>query len=161
MHAWRSADVCCSAPARVTTGHVGLNVQDLERSTAFYVAVFGFDVLSDAAMADQGYVFLGYGDDLVLTLWQQTEEGFASDRAGLHHLSFAVADVSDVEEARERLAAMGTLFAQDGIVSHGPGAVSGGIFFYDPDGIRLEIFTGSGLEGHSPASGEGPACGFF
>lgn len=153
--------VVTGASARVTTGHVALNVQDLERSTEFYGAVFGFDVLSDAEMAARGFVFLGYDDDLILTLWEQTEEVFAPDRAGLHHLSFAVADVSQVEAARDRLEGMGARFAQDGIVAHGGGATSGGVFFYDPDGIRLEIFAGSGLEGHAPAPGDGPACGFF
>ena len=38
----------------------------------------------------------------------------------------------------------------DGIVPHSEGASSGGIFFEDPDGIRLEIFTGAGVVADRP-----------
>ena len=48
----------------------------------------------------------------------------------------------------------------DGIVPHGEGAASGGIFFEDPDGIRLEIFTGAGVHGTAPSQAA-PTCGFF
>jgi hypothetical protein len=39
------------------------------------------------------------------------------------------------------------------------GAASGGIFFFDPDGIRLEIFTPTGAD--VAPSGTAPTCGFF
>jgi len=48
----------------------------------------------------------------------------------------------------------------DGIVPHQEGAGSGGIFFTDPDGIRLEIYSLTGAEAHTAAT-HGPACGFF
>ncbi|MDT7621581.1 MAG: lactoylglutathione lyase, partial [Pseudonocardiales bacterium] len=39
---------------------------------------------------------------------------------------------------------------------------SGGVFFTDPDGIRLEVYTPSGLAGKDAAPvGEAPTCGFF
>jgi hypothetical protein len=48
-----------------------------------------------------------------------------------------------------------------GIVPHREGADSGGLFFQDPDGIRLEIFAPAGA-GRTPAPhGDGPTCGFF
>ncbi|MES2462541.1 MAG: VOC family protein, partial [Armatimonadota bacterium] len=37
---------------------------------------------------------------------------------------------------------------------------SGGLFFEDPDGTRLEIYAPSGVEGTVPTSGA-PTCGFF
>ena len=49
----------------------------------------------------------------------------------------------------------------DGVVPHGEGASSGGVFFTDPDGIRLEIYAPSGAD-TAPAPTQGaPTCGFF
>ena len=138
------------------TGHVGLNVADLDRSVDFYGAIFGFDVKGRG----EGYAFLGDDDRLVLTLWQQSDGAFATDRPGLHHLSFEVDSVEAVRAAEERVRAAGLKLYHDGIVPHGEGASSGGIFFEDPDGIRLEVFTGAGVHGTAP-SGDAPTCGFF
>lgn len=41
------------------TGHVGVNVTDLERSLAFYQAVFGFDVMAEGKEAGRRWAFLG------------------------------------------------------------------------------------------------------
>jgi lactoylglutathione lyase len=138
------------------TGHVGLNVADLGRSIGFYEHVFGWDI----KQRGDGFAFLGDADGLVLTLWEQSDGAFATDRPGLHHLAFQVGSIEDVREAEARVRAAGVALHRDGIVRHGEGASSGGIFFEDPDGIRLEIFTASGVEGEAP-SGAAPTCGFF
>jgi catechol 2,3-dioxygenase-like lactoylglutathione lyase family enzyme len=138
------------------TGHVGLNVADLDRSIDFYAGIFGFSVQSRG----DGYAFLGDDDRLILTLWQQSDGAFATDRPGLHHLSFEVDSVEAVKSAEERVRKAGLKLYHDGVVPHGEGASSGGIFFEDPDGIRLEIFTGAGVHGTAP-SGAAPTCGFF
>ncbi len=49
----------------------------------------------------------------------------------------------------------------DGVVAHGEGASSGGIFFTDPDGIRLEVYAPRGAEAEPAPTGESPTCGFF
>ena len=72
--------------AHFATGHVGLNVADLDRSIDFYARVFGWDVKGRG----DGYAFLGDDDRLVLTLWQQSSGAFDTDQPGLHHLSFQV-----------------------------------------------------------------------
>ncbi|MEM7516914.1 MAG: VOC family protein, partial [Planctomycetota bacterium] len=59
------------------------------------------------------------------------------------------------------LEARGVSLLHDGVVAHGEGAASGGIFFEDPDGTRLEVFTSAGVEGHAPATAGAPSCGFF
>ena len=41
------------------TGHVGLNVTDLNRSKEFYQGVFGFDVLGESQEGDRSFAFLG------------------------------------------------------------------------------------------------------
>ena len=48
-----------------------------------------------------------------------------------------------------------------GIVPHGEGASSGGIFFEDPDGTRLEIYAPAGANTAPAPSGTAPTCGFF
>ncbi|RKQ86307.1 glyoxalase/bleomycin resistance protein/dioxygenase superfamily protein [Solirubrobacter pauli] len=138
------------------TGHVGLNVTDLERSVAFYQRVFGWSVRGRG----DGYAFLGDDARLVLTLWEQASGTFGTRTPGLHHLSFEVETVADVQAAGARVREEGLRLYHDGTVPHGEGASSGGVFFEDPDGIRLEVFTGAGVHGEAP-TGTAPTCGFF
>lgn len=145
-------------------GHIGLNVTDLDRSLAFYRDVLGFAVLAEGKDDDRRYAFLGDGDGdgrPVLTLWQQAQGSYASDRAGLHHLAFAADSIERVERYEEALRAYGAEFAYEGVVAHREGAASGGIFFHDPDGTRLEISVPSGAEGAPAPHTEAPTCGFF
>ncbi|MEJ7713531.1 MAG: VOC family protein [Pyrinomonadaceae bacterium] len=143
------------------TGHVGLNVSDIARSKKFYQEVFGFQIAAESDETGRRFVFLGDGNKLVLTLWQQSEGRFNKAQPGLHHLSFQVASIEEVKEAETRLRAQGAKFLHDGIVLHGEGTQSGGVFFEDPDGIRLEIYAPIGaLERKAPTPGA-PSCGFF
>ena len=143
------------------TGHVGLNVNDLERSKEFYRDVFGFEVRGESKDADRKYAMLAQDGRLVLTLWQQSASQFSRETAGLHHLSFQAKSVREVREIEVKLRERGAKFIYDGIVLHSEGASSGGIFFEDPDGIRLEIFTTEGLEAYSAPEKGASACGFF
>ncbi|AYC41206.1 VOC family protein [Streptomyces griseorubiginosus] len=143
------------------TGHIGLNVTDLDRSLAFYRDVLGFTALAEGKEEGRRYAFLGDGDTLVLTLWQQAGQPYGPDRAGLHHLAFEADSIERVREYEEALRAFGADFAHEGVVAHREGAGSGGIFFHDPDGTRLEISVPSGAEGTPAPSGTAPTCGFF
>jgi catechol 2,3-dioxygenase-like lactoylglutathione lyase family enzyme len=138
------------------TGHVGLNVADLERSIAFYTRIFGWSVSGRG----DGYAFLSDESRLVVTLWEQSAGAFSAKTPGLHHLSFEVGSVEHVQGVEERVRDAGARLHHDGIVPHAEGASSGGLFFEDPDGIRLEVFTGAGVHGVAPA-GSAPTCGFF
>lgn len=142
-------------------GHVGINVTDLERSAAFYRQIFGLQVVKQHLDGDRSYAYLGLGDGVVLTLWQQSTGEFAGDRPGLHHLAWQVDDVDAVRSAEERVRAAGARLFHDGVVPHAEGAASGGIFFADPDGTRIEIFTPTGADSGAAPSGEAPTCGFF
>lgn len=144
-----------------TTGHVGINVTDLARSKRFYQDVFGWEVLSEGGDDQQPFAFLGAGSALLVTLWQQSAGRFAKDRPGLHHLSFQVAGIEDVQAAEARVRALDVRLYHDGVVPHGEGVSSGGIFFEDPDGTRLEIYAPSGADQHAAPSGAAPTCGFF
>lgn len=142
-------------------GHIALNVTDLARSTAFYRTVFAFDVVAQRTDGDRRFAFLGQDGALVLTLWEQSAGTFATDRPGLHHLSFEVADIDAVRRAETVLKGLGVDFAYDGIVPHGEGAASGGVFFTDPDGVRLEIYAPTGADVAPAPTPAAPTCGFF
>lgn len=143
-------------------GHIGLNVTDLARARRFYTELFGLELLGESTAPGRAFAFLGREGQVTLTLWQQSEGRSAADRPGLHHLAFQVDTVEDVQEAERRLRAMGATIHHDGIVPHAEGRDSGGLFFEDPDGIRLEIFAaeGVGALAHAP-HGAAPTCGFF
>ena len=147
------------APA-FRTGHVGINVTDLDRSTAFYRTVFGFDVVGGSAEPGRRYAFLGLDGELVLTLWEQSGGRFTGDLPGLHHLSFQVPDVDAVRRSLSTLRGLGATLVHDDVVAHGEGAPSGGVFFEDPDGTRLEIYAPAGVTAAAPG-GDAPTCGFF
>jgi lactoylglutathione lyase len=143
------------------TGHLGINVSHLDRSRAFYQRVFGLDVVHDSQQEGRRFVFLARDGKLVLTLWQQAEGRFDSARPGLHHLSFQVESIGQVRAAERTLRELGVTFAYEGIVPHAEGADSGGIFFEDPDGLRLEIYAPTGAAGHPAPVPGAPTCGFF
>lgn len=145
------------------TGHIGLNVTDLDRSTAFYRSVLGLELVNEGTDPERRFAFLGRDGRLVLTLWQQSAGTFATAAPGLHHLSFQVDSLDEVRAAERLLRELGAEFAHDGVVPHGEGAASGGIFFTDPDGIRLEIYTPKGVDetGATAPTGAAPTCGFF
>jgi catechol 2,3-dioxygenase-like lactoylglutathione lyase family enzyme len=143
------------------TGHIGINVTDLARSQQFYTDVFDLEHLGGSPDGERRFAFLGHGEQIVLTLWEQGSGTFDPQRPGLHHLSFQADSIEEVSGFQARLKARGAKFFYEGIVPHAEGRASGGIFFEDPDGVRLEIFATSGAEhGHAP-SGEAPSCGFF
>ncbi|WP_340558556.1 VOC family protein [Streptomyces sp. GSL17-111] len=150
-----------SRASNLQTGHVGLNVTDMNRSLGFYRQVFGFDVLAEGKEDGRRWAFLGRGEHLMVTLWQQSEGVFATDRPGLHHLSFQVDTVEEVRATERTLRELGAAFRYDGVVPHGENATSGGIFFTDPDGTRLEVYAPTGADPADAPTAGAPTCGFF
>jgi catechol-2,3-dioxygenase len=149
-----------SSPA-VAPGHVALSVTDLDRSLAFYQDVLELEVLQRADHQGSRFAFLGGGGRLFLTLWQQSADGYAPRHAGLHHLAFQVPTLEAVQAAEAKLRARGQTPRYDGVVPHREGAESAALFFTDPDGIRLEIYSPVGAAGLAAPAGGAPACGFF
>jgi len=143
------------------TGHVGLNVSNLERSKNFYQTVFGLSVTAESQEQGRRFAFLADSQRLVLTLWEQSEGHFEKGQPGLHHLSFEVATIDEVHTFEKRLKELDATFLYDGVVPHREGASSGGIFFADPDGIRLEIYTAQGADTQPAPVSDSPTCGFF
>ena len=147
--------------ASYQTGHIGLNVSDLDRSKNFYQEVFGLAAVGESREEGRRFAFLSQEDKLVLTLWQQAEGRFEKRHPGLHHLSFQVASIQEVQKAAQKLKALNVPLIYDGIVPHAEGAQSGGLYFEDPDGIRLEIYAPTGAGDHAAPTPGAPSCGFF
>jgi len=144
--------------ATMHTSHVGLSVTDLRRSVDFYTSVLGFE----AVTADEPpAAFLSRDGELMVTLWEQSRSEYDAGHAGIHHLAFSLGAREEVDEIESRARAAGASFIYDGPVSHREGSASGGIFFEDPDGIRIEVGASSGFENAPvPVPGK-PACGIF
>ncbi|MEU1994804.1 MULTISPECIES: VOC family protein [Nocardia] len=149
------------AAPQLATGHIGLNVSDLDRSVDFYRRALGFEQLAASADDQRRWAFLGADGKLVVTLWEQSDGAFSTETPGLHHLSFQVDSIDQVRAVERVLRELSVAFAHDGVVAHGEGVASGGIFFTDPDGIRLEVYAPSGAESAPAPSGAAPTCGFF
>lgn len=152
------------------TGHIGLNVTDLDRSCAFYQDVFGLEVLGQSTEEGQRFAFLGnpdvssddFLDKLAITLWEQSDGRFSERVPGLHHLAFHVESVDHVERVRDRVRGLGIELLYNGrIVPHSDAFDSGGIFFVDPDGVRLEVCAPAGVPKEDSIAGAAPSCGFF
>lgn len=151
-----------TATSTLRTGHIGLNVTDIERSLAFYRDVIGYGVLREGKEEGRRFAFLGQDGTLALTLWQQADAAYAAGNAGLHHLAIEVDTIDEVRAYESALRAYGVEFAYEGVVPHGEGAASGGIFFHDPDGTRLEIYAAFGVDASEQAPvQDAPTCGFF
>lgn len=150
-----------SSVQALKTGHVGLNVTDMTRSMDFYQGVFGFETLAEGKDEGKSWAFLGRDGQLLVTLWQQSEGGFDSAVPGLHHLSFQVETMEEVNAAADIIRERGDEFLHDGVVPHSEAGTSGGIFFTDPDGIRLEIYAPTGADPANAPTPGAPTCGFF
>ena len=136
--------------------HIGLSVTDLHRSKAFYQELFGWkEVGSDPKL---GYAFLSDGKNAV-TLWQQSERSYTKASAGLHHFALAVGSVDALTQAEQILRKKGIRIHYDRIVPTGfAGWREAELYFYDPDGIRVELFSPDGGEGREAPVHQCPSC---
>ena len=119
-------------------GHVVFTVSDIERTTAFWTEVMGFQV-SDRN--ELGMVFLRSGSDhhtVALVPAKTTREAPAEGQPGFHHCALEVGTVSELFKIRDFLRAKGVPIVYEG--RRGPGG-NPGIEFKDPDGFNIEIYS--------------------
>jgi glyoxylase I family protein len=133
----------------VGLGHVDLVCRDLERSLAFYAAVFGplgfqspvtFPGERNEEIHYLRFPTPGSGSlGLRQASGEEAAQEFALYAPGLHHLAFAVETEADVDRVHAAALAAGT------DVLHPPrfwpeyGSAYYATFFLDPDGFRLEV----------------------
>ena len=132
----------------VGIGHVDLVCRDLERSLAFYRAVFGPLGLSEPALFDgergEKIHYLRFPRDGSgsLGLRQALEEQqFELYAPGLHHIAFRVDAEDDVDAAHAAAVAAGAEILHAPRVWPEYADTYYATFFLDPDAFRLEVAT--------------------
>ena len=130
----------------VGLGHVDLVCRDLERSLAFYAAVFGQLGLADPFLVEgeRGeqihYLRFPAPGSGSLGLRQALEEQeFELYAPGLHHLALTVETTADVDAVHSAAVAAGAevLHAPRSWPQYHPEYYA--TFFLDPDGFRIEV----------------------
>ena len=125
-------------------GHVGLHVHDLDAQAEFYEQVVGLTITDrDPAI---GMVFLSARPaeehhELLLCGGRDTPPGMLM----LQQVSFHCSELDDMIAYNKRFRAHGVPI--DMIVTHGNAI---GIYFYDPEGNRCEVYWKTGLEARQP-----------
>ena len=127
-------------------GHVDLVCRDLERSLAFYAAVFGPLGLEQPVLFDgeRGELihylrFPGAGSGSIGLRQALEEQEFELYAPGFHHLALAVESPADVDAAHAAAVEAGAeiLHAPKLWPQYHPDFYA--TFFLDPDGFRLEV----------------------
>ena len=128
--------------------HVDLVVSSIERSLPFYrelLGPLGWHRLGEVEGERGETIFYLEGPECSIGLREAQSESDAYDRyrVGLHHLAFAAFSRAAVDERAEWVHANGMLLeSEPQEYTYSPGYYA--VFFYDPDGLKLEIL-------HTPA----------
>ncbi len=123
--------------------HAVLWVSDPDRSAEFYQKALGLE----PKMQLEGAVFLSSpnsGTDHDLGLFRADGPANGDRSIGLYHIAWEVETLTELAEAKERLAAMGALVGEN---NHG---VSRSLYCQDPDGIEFEIMWELPLDLYDP-----------
>jgi catechol-2,3-dioxygenase len=145
----------------IVPGHVGLSVTDLDRSLAFYQDVLPLEAVQVSAEDGRRFAFLGAGGAVLLTLWEQSTKLFDARVANLHHLAFQVPTLEAVQATEAKVRARGITPQYDGVVPHGESSDVAALYFTDPDGLRIEVYSPTGAAGRAAPVAGAPSCGFF
>lgn len=118
-------------------GHLVLRVKDVERSRRFFEEILGFPVV---ATNERGMVFFSTDarENHHMLALVQGKEGAATptpDHIGMQHVSFELGSFAELQEAYQRFKEKGVPIEYT--TFHG---VTKSVYFFDPDGNRLEVY---------------------
>jgi catechol 2,3-dioxygenase-like lactoylglutathione lyase family enzyme len=129
--------------------HVDLVVSSIERSLPFYTDLLGplgFHTVSEVEGERGETIFYlgGPGTSVGLREALSESEPYDRYRVGLHHLAFEADSRGQVDERAAWVRAQGgELESEPQEYAYTPGYYA--VFFYDPDGLKLEIVHVPGL----------------
>ena len=121
-------------------GHVGIYAEDLMKQRDFYTRVMGLQI-ADEDLENRGMVFMSADPvsehhEFVLMKGRVTSD----DAKVIQQISFKVLTIDDMREYKHRLEAENLKIER--IVSHGNAF---GMYFFDPEGNRVEIYYRTGF----------------
>jgi catechol 2,3-dioxygenase-like lactoylglutathione lyase family enzyme len=125
-------------------GHVGIHVRDLEESKRFYAGLLGLTVTDESP--EMGMTFLSARPEIEhheLLLCSGRDAAVAGKI--VQQISFRCDRLEDIVEYHRRFEDAGV--EVDMVVSHGNAI---GIYFYDPDHNRCEVYWNTGLQARQP-----------
>lgn len=118
-------------------GHLVLRVKDVKRSRRFFEEMLGLPVVAEN---ERGMVFFSTDvkDNHHMLALVPGKEGAATpkpDHIGMQHVSFELGSFAELQDAYRR-------FKENGVpieytTFHG---VTKSVYFFDPDGNRLEVY---------------------
>jgi catechol 2,3-dioxygenase-like lactoylglutathione lyase family enzyme len=125
-------------------GHVGLYCRDLPSQERFYTEVLGLTKTDENR--EQGLIFLSAQPDqehheLLLVAGRNVGD----DAHVIQQISFRCPSLADVTSYYQRFRAQSVPI--DMVVSHGNAI---GVYFFDPEGNRGEVYCPTGLLAHQP-----------
>ena len=129
--------------------HVDLVVSSIERSLLFYTDLLGplgFHTVSEVEGERGETIFYlsGPGSSVGLREARSESEKYDRYRVGLHHLAFEADSRGQVDERAAWVRGQGRdLESEPQEYAYAPGYYA--VFFYDPDGLKLEIVHVPGL----------------
>jgi catechol 2,3-dioxygenase len=114
-------------------GHVVLNVKDVDASVKFYSEALGMEVMR---LTEGNAAFLSFGTQHHDIALFKAPEGAEVGKLGLNHIAFQIeGGETELRQLYGRLIQQGAKV--DHTTAHG---ATHSIYFFDPDGNRLEIF---------------------
>ena len=126
-------------------GHVGIHTNDIMKMRDFWTRVMGLTI-ADEDLEGRGMVFLTADPsrehhEFVLMKGRDAPEGSKL----VQQISFIVPDIDHLKEYYRRLKQEGLQIDQ--FVSHGNAI---GLYFYDPEGNRIEVYYKTGFDVPQP-----------
>jgi catechol 2,3-dioxygenase len=134
-------------------GHVVLKVRDVQKAKDFYTRALGLQVAYEDRQ--RGAVFLSFGmEHHELALFQlATGEPPEAAQPGLHHMAWQLGDFAELQAAHRELVELG--IPVEATIEHN---VTRSVYFFDPDGNRVELYCDMVSHGFEAMRTLGPAA---